>query len=730
MNRPVYRHGDLRRLIEPASIAVVGASPREGSFGNRLIRNLGRFRGRLHLVNARYDEIGGQPCHPSLSALPEVPDCVVVATGREQVEPLVIEAGRLGVGGIIVFASGFAETGKPERAAEQQRIVELAQAAGVRLVGPNCIGVVNFIEGAVMTFSGTPVLERPRPDSIGLISQSGALGFALAQAIENGVSFSHVLTSGNSADVDVADYMAYLAEDPSCRAIACLFEGMADPMKLIDAAAIAHDRGKPVIVFKIATGERGAAAALSHTGSLAGSKEAYEAACARAGIVLVDDFETLIETTRFFAKSPKATAPGVAIASTSGGAAIMATDKAEVFGVELPQPSEETSAILMAAIPEYGSARNPCDITAQVLTDPESFRICAEALLEDPAYGALVIPFVYAYDPVIPRIHMLDELARKHGKAVCIAWETLWLEGPGAEVAERSERVALFRSMRSCISALAKWHWWSGHPKDRSAARTSVVDPAAVEAVAHRLEATAGSVLTESVAKAALAAYGIPMVEDRLVHSAVDAVTAAKAAGFPVVLKVESPDIPHKTEAGVVRLGLADEAAVSTAYDEVMASALKVTTAQAIRGVLVQPMIGAGIEVLVGARIDPQFGPTVVVGLGGILVELMRDSAVGLAPLSKREALDLLHGLKGIRLLQGFRDQPPVDLDRLADIVCRVGQFAADHCEHITELDLNPLICSGDRIVGVDALIGLRPKARDASGAHGSSPASADFAPT
>ncbi|HRO59568.1 MAG TPA: acetate--CoA ligase family protein, partial [Burkholderiaceae bacterium] len=531
---------------------------------------------------------------------------------------------------------------------------------------------------------------------------------ALAQAIENGVSFSHVLTSGNSADVDVADYMAYLAEEPNCRAIACVFEGLADPMRLIDAAGIAHARGKPVIVFKIATGEQGAAAALSHTGSLAGSSKAYEAACARAGIILVDDFETLIETTRFFAKSPKSTAPGVAIASTSGGAAIMATDKAELFGVELPQPSDKTRAILVDAIPEYGSARNPCDMTAQVLTDPECFRVCADALLDDPAYGALVIPFVYAYDPVIPRIRVLDELARKHRKAVCIVWETLWLEGPGAEIAERSEHVALFRSMRSCISALARWHWWSGHGKDPGVALTNLVEPEIVDEVSAELERASGSVLSESQAKAVLAAYGVPMVEDRLVNSADDAVAAARAAGFPVVLKVESPDIPHKTEAGVVRLGLADEAAVVAAYEQVMANALNVTSSPSIRGVLVQPMLAAGIEVLVGARIDRQFGPTVVVGLGGILVELMKDSAVGLAPLSKDEALGLLHSLKGAALLQGFRGHPPIDLDRLAEIVCRVGQFASDHRERLTELDLNPLICSGDRIVGVDALIGLR----------------------
>lgn len=710
--RPVYRHADLKRLIEPKSIAVIGASPRAGSFGARLLQNLSRYRGNLYPINARYEKIGELACYPTVSALPEVPDCVVISAGREQVQGLVEECGNLGVGGVIVFASGYAETGKPERRAEQEKLAETARRLGMPLVGPNCIGVVNFLEGAVMTFSGTPVVEKPRPDSIGLISQSGALGFALAQAVEHGVSFSHVLTSGNSIDVDVADYMSYLADDPNCRAIACVLEGMAQPMKLIEAAAVARQHGKAVVIYKLATGEQGAQAALSHTGSLAGSNEAYEAACKRAGIVLVDDFDTLLETTRFFAKAPLSNGKGVAVVSTSGGAGIMAADMAEPVGVQLPQPLPATSVVLEASIPEYGSARNPCDITAQVLTDPESFKRCADALLADPTFDLLLVPLVYSYELSTPRIAQINQSAADHGKVSCLVWLTEWLEGPGAIDAEHAEHVALFRSMRSCMNAIAKWQWWSG--MQRSGGAEPAYRPVAADVVAQvasTIASVKGEVMTEGQAKAALAAYGIPMVQERLATSADEAVAAARAAGFPVVLKVESAAIPHKTEAKVVKLGLADEAAVRAGYDEVMANALKVASKGDINGVLVQPMIGAGVEVLVGARIDPLFGPTVVVGFGGILVELLRDSAVGLAPLSKTEARSLLGSLKGAKLFAGFRGQPPVDMDALADIVCRVAQFTADHAGRITELDLNPLICSGGRIIGVDALIGLRPSA-------------------
>ena len=711
MTRPLYTHAQLRRLIHPESIAIVGASTREGSFGLRLQRNLAGFSGRLHLVNARYERIDDLPCHPSVSALPEVPDCAIVAAPREQVEAIVEECGRAGVGGAVVFASGYAETGKAERVAQQARLVEVARKAGVRLVGPNCLGLLNYTLGARMTFAAAPVFDRPRRLSVGLASQSGALGFALAQAIDHGVSFSHALTAGNSVDVDVADFVAYLADDDGCTAIACLFEGMAEPTRLLAAAELAGRRGKPVIVFKIATGEQGAAAAMSHTGSLAGSNRSYLAAFERAGMIVVEDFEALVETASFFAKAPKPAATGVAVATTSGGAAIMAADQAELRGVELPQPAPATHSILVESIPEFGSARNPCDITAQVISDPVSFRRVADALLADPAYGTLVVPHAYAYDTATPRFAVLDELAHTHGKIACIVWLAQWLEGPGALQAEHAERLAVFRSMRACFAALERWHWWSRRAAAPPHAIAEPVAPTVVAEVGRAIDATDAALLTEGRAKELLAAYGVPMVGERLVATADEALAAALELGLPVALKVESAAIPHKTEAGVVRLGLADENALRAAYAEVMANALAVADAGAIRGVLVQPMVPAGVEVLIGARVDPLFGPMVVVGLGGILVELMRDSAVALAPLGHDDALALLRSLKGARLLQGFRGSEPVDLDRLADIVCRVAQFASDHRGRITELDLNPLICSAGRIVGVDALIGLRPRA-------------------
>ena len=330
----------------------------------------------------------------------------------------------------------------------------------------------------------------------------------------------------------------------------------------------------------MATGEEGAAAAMSHTGSLAGSHASYRAVFQRAGAIVVDDFEALMETAAFFAKAPPPKARGAAVVAASGGAAIMATDRAEQHGVAMPQPSPEVKAILESRVPEFGSTRNPCDVTAQVLADPESLGICASALLGDPQYGVLVSPLTYGYAPSAKRPLVYSALAEQHGKMACVVWQTEWQDGPGVVEAHQCDRVALFRSMNACFSALAAWHWRA----DKRAAGAQIVaaTPAGVIAQAKALMAAAGGrTLTERQAKDVLNLYGVPVVGEQLAGSADEAVNAAAALGYPVVLKVESPDLPHKTEAGVIRLNLRDADQVRAGYAAVMANADKVSPAAA-----------------------------------------------------------------------------------------------------------------------------------------------------
>jgi acyl-CoA synthetase (NDP forming) len=422
-------------------------------------------------------------------------------------------------------------------------------------------------------------------------------------------------------------------------------------------------------------------------------------------VVPVRRLEDLVETTCFFAKAGRPKGTGVAVASSSGGCGVMAADMAEAHGVALPSPGPAAHDVLRSHVPEYGSITNPVDFTGTVAGATGGPAACANALRADPQYSSLIVTTVTGDATSAKRQEQYYEPSRRHGKIICLCWVSSWADGTGVREIEAQPHIALFRSLDRCFAALAAWH--ARHrvlrtPYARPAPR---VAPAAKEQAARLLFSAPGSVLTEREAKAALALYGIPVVPERLVTSAEEAARAAADLGFPVVLKVESADILHKTGAGVVRLSLVDAAGVREAYGAMMDKALSVTRSERIAGVQLQPMVSPGLEVMVGVCIDALFAPLVVVGLGGVLVELLADTAVGLAPGTRTEALAMLSRVKGARRLDGFRGGAAVDRERLAEIVCRVSEFAADHSHLLAEIDIDPVICAGDRFVVVDALI-------------------------
>jgi len=705
--RPAYGHDELARVIAPRTIAVVGASPTSGSFGFNAAANLKNFDGRVLLVNPRYQEINGVPCYPDIAALPETPDCAVLAVNRDLAEPVLRQCAERRVGGAIMFASGYAETGRPEYQAAQARVAAIAAESGVRVIGPNCIGLMNYSRGLVVSFTSGLDTTRPSAPAIGIASQSGAMGNAVVQASRMGVPFSHLLTAGNSCDVDTADYVSYLAEDPMCAVIVCIFEGLRSPLRLLQAAERANRNGKPLIVCKIATSEKGAASALSHTGALAGGPEIYQALFQRMGAVVVDNLEELAETAAFFLKAKRPPTGGAALLAASGGFCVVGVDKAEAFQVPMPAPSAPTADKVRSLIPEFGLVGNPCDMTAQ--NSPETVKACYDAFLSDPGYDTLVFPYTYAWDRGITRIQDLDEVAGRRDKVACLPWNTAWTTGPGMKEAQQTRNVAVFRSMETCFRTLGAWYrraaWqqaWQARSQQAAARRS---DPAARDAAAALIAGAEGGALTEAAAKAVLRHYGVPVVEERVARSADEAEAAARAMGLPVAMKILSPDILHKTEAGVVRLGVQQPEDVRAVFAELMATAQAIEPAPRIEGVLVQPMIARGTEIVIGARVDPLFGPLVLVGLGGILVELLRDSVVELAPVSLPTARAMLERLKGYKLLTGFRGGAAVDLERLAEAICRVSELASDQRERIAEVDVNPLICFPDRAVAVDALI-------------------------
>jgi acetate---CoA ligase (ADP-forming) len=514
------------------------------------------------------------------------PDCVVLVVPRDGVEAALEEAAAAGAGGAIVYASGYGELAREEAAAAQLRLAAIARAAKMPMLGPNCMGLVNHALGAGMTF----IPDYPRvprnAGSIAVVSQSGALGYALAQAWSRGLGVRYFFSAGNSADVDVADLVAAMADDPAVKAIACLFEGVPSAARLLEAGARARAAGKPVVVFKLGTSEDGAAAARSHTGSLAGSAAAWRALFERAGFVPVEDFESLLEYASFFAAAGAPRARGVAVLSGSGGAGVMAADKASRHGVPMPQPLAATAEKLRSYVPDYGSARNPCDPTGQVLNMPEAFGQCCRALLEDPQYGALVVGATVAVmETTASRVATLGALAREIAKPIAVVWLSEWLQGPGAEDYEKDERLPVFRSMERCFAAIAAWQAHTVAPFHQA---PRLAPPQAAQEARRHLSASAeGTALSESEAKRVLACYGVPVVEERLAGSVEEAVSAARQLRYPVAMKAESPTILHKTELGVVKLGLADEATVRATYAEIVAAA----KGHALRGVLVQPMV-------------------------------------------------------------------------------------------------------------------------------------------
>jgi len=711
--RGVYRHKELDRLFNPRSVAVIGVSPNASAFGSSAVNNLLRnnYPGRVYRINPKYDKIGDDPCFASVSALPEVPDAVIIALPRVAVEAAVLDCAKAGVGGVVIFASGYFETGLPGRGEEQDRLAAIARQSGLKIIGPNCMGFASHPAQAMVSFATHDMDLVPPPyPGIAVLSQSGAMGFSLSQAVRRGMNISHVVATGNACDVHVTDCISYFADEPTCGAIAVLFEGLNDPQQLLEAGEIAMKAGKPVVICKLGIGEGGAAAAMSHTGSLAGSLAAYMAAFDRAGMVVVPTIERLLETAAFLCKVKKPPAArGIAAMGGSGGSLIAASDAAEMHNLDMPELGRELEEKLRPYVPEFGALRNPCDLTAMVAANPTAFPAAIETMLADDRYSAIVVPQLSVKVTTRGRLQSIAGIGTKLDKPICLPFLGGWVGGPGNEYAEMERGLQWFFSMDSCFATLKLWHQQDDKRREREKLgprNLQRVSPAGAKAEAAKLiTAARNKALTEREAKEVLAAYGVPVVGEKLVQSAEEAVKAAQSLGLPVAIKVESPDLPHKTEAGVIRLNLKTADEVKTAYDAVMANAGKVSPRPRLNGVLVQPMVPAGTEVMVGARIDPLFGPLIVAGLGGILVELMKDTSLDLAPVTCREAKAMLTRLKGKSVLTGFRGSEPVDLDKLAEIIVRLSEFADDQRDIIAELDVNPLICSGGRIMAVDALI-------------------------
>lgn len=708
----LFGRKELTRLINPASIAVIGASESPGSFGARTMENLSTFGGRLFPINPKRNEIFGHKAYPTIEALPEAPDAVVISVPQEQVADLVRRCAAKGIGGAIVYSSGFAELGTEDRTAAQREIAEIAKSTGMRVIGPNCVGIINFASKVGMhfmpKFNEMPIISG----GIGLVSQSGGLGYTVIQALQRGVGFSQFLSAGNSSDVDICDLINYLVDDESTSVIACLFEGIRDGERLIEAGRRAFAARKPLIIYKMGRSAISKKAALSHTGTLAGSNAAYDAAFREMGAIVVDSWEEVLETACFFERAGVPQGPGAGVMASSGGAAVISGDKAEEYGVAMPAPQPDTVARLSKLVPDFGSVSNPTDMTAETLKSFDLYSACIKAFADDPNYGVVVVPMLSAQKPITTEraIH-LDRLAAELSKPICLVWFNEWLEGPGSEIYDKSRKISMFRSMGRCMKAIRSWFDYYGRAERQVSGegRLSTVEVKNA-AIAELAKVGEGYVLSEAQSKKLLGLYGVAVNREALAKTADEAVAHAETLGYPVVLKADSPDIPHKSEAGVLRLNLRDADAVRNAYREIEEAVGRLSGPVTVNGIVVQEMVSGGTEMMVGASVDAQFGPLITCGFGGTSVEILGDVHTRRAPVSVTEALDMLRSLRGSGLLFGYRNQAPADVRSLAEAVCRISEMISDLREEVAELDVNPIKVSADRAVAVDALVGLSSK--------------------
>jgi acetate---CoA ligase (ADP-forming) len=710
--RAVYHREDLRRLIDPQIVAVVGASETRGSFGERTLSNMSAFIGKVYGINPKYRTLLGRPCVPSLADMPESPDCVVLCVARPMVESMIEAAAAVKAGGVIVYASGFAETAKFDRIEAQHRLIELAHRTGVRVVGPNCVGLANTRSGAGLNFMQDYASMGHKRGPIGIVSQSGALGYTVLQGMERGIGFSHYLAAGNSCDVDVCDFISYLAEDDDTRAIICLLEGVKDGDRFLHAARKARDAGKALIAYKTGNSETSSKAAMSHTGTMVGSVIAYRTAFEDTGAIALDNLEAVLETASFFAKTraPRGRR-GAGILSTSGGAAVICADKAEAHGVLLPPLEVKTASALHEVVPDFGSVANPSDLTAEVLKTSETFAFCLDAFVNDSGFSALVIPMIFAHASSSgARAPTIAETAARTDRPLAVVWMNEWYQGPGSELLDADPRVCMFRSADRCFATLRAWFDWHERRKRKpmDAMRKS---PASAEQVARAILSDAmnrGVALSETDSKRILACYGIAIPQEILARDPEHAALAAGRIAGPVAIKIVSPDILHKTEAGGVRLGLSTPEDVREAAKDILASASRYAPQARIDGISVQQMAPAGVEIVLGVKNDRQFGPLIAAGLGGVMVELLGDTAVRLAPVGDQAAHAMLGSLKGHALLTGFRGKARVDVEGLVDTICRLSELAHDLRDVIDQIDVNPVIAATSGVVAADALIVCR----------------------
>jgi acyl-CoA synthetase (NDP forming) len=688
-------------LFRPRSVAIFGASDDPTRISGRPLRYLleGGFAGPIYPINPNRSTVQGVKAYPGLAEVPQTPDVALVAVPAALTEQAIRDCADRGVKGAVIFSAGYAEAGA-EGQAIQDRVTRIAREGGVRLLGPNCLGVFNPQIGFFGTFTQSLDRELPTAGPLGIISQSGAYGSHTAYlARMRGMGINYWITTGNESDVDVSECLEWMAGQDDVRVIMAYVEGVRDGARFRRALELAQANHKPIVMMKVGRSEVGARAASSHTASLAGADAIYEGLFRQYGVHRAVTTEEQIDVAYACMRGIYPRGNKLGVVTLSGGAGVLISDAAERHGLDVAPMPEAAQATLQALLP-YATVTNPVDTTAQALNDMTLLARNIEVMLEQGGFDALI-----GFFSTIPNTRTLSGPLRKAIQSGCAAFpdRLIALEMiADREVVQDYEAAGflVFEDADRAVAALAALHRFG-----RSFGRSRAAD---TTAPAHA--PLGGGVLSEVAAKRLLAGAGVPFLDETLATSASTACAAAEALGYPVVLKIVSPQIEHKTEIGGVLVGVPDRAAVETGFDTLMARAARHRPDATIEGVLVAPMARRGVEVIIGVSRDPVFGPAVMFGLGGVHVEVLKDVTFRLAPFDLAEARSMIDEIRGRAMLSGVRGAPPSDIEALAHLLVDLAAFAAAHRNDLETIDLNPVIVlpQGEGVVALDALVVTR----------------------
>jgi acetyl coenzyme A synthetase (ADP forming)-like protein len=693
----------LHGLFRPRAVAVIGASRTPGSIGYELVHNLvvRGFTGPVYPVNPNAAAVHGVPCHPAIREVPGSVDLAIIAVPKEHVVDVVEQCGEKGVRVVVVISAGFREVGGAGRDREF-RVLDAVRRHGMRLVGPNCLGVLNTTPAISMNATFAPVMPPPGP--VSFMSQSGAMGVTILDyAAEYGIGIHHFVSVGNKADVSGNDLIEYWAEEPDTRVILMYLENFGNPRKFTRLARRVT-RSKPILAVKAGRTAAGARAATSHTGALAASDAAIDALLAQCGVIRVDTVEELFDLAMAFSHLPIPVDDRVAIVTNAGGPGIIIADACESNGLRVVPLSAETQARLRAHLPEEASVRNPVDMIATA--NAEDYRLALDAVLSDDAVSAAIAAFVpplgvRQVDVATAIVQARATHREKPVLAVLMGREGL-PEGR-AQLSDAGMPAYIFpESAARALAAMNRQRRWLERPPGVIA--EFAVDHEAARALLEDAAAAGREHLSSPDAIALLAAYGIPTVRTRFAVSAEAAADAAGAIGFPVVLKIVSPAIVHKTEAGGVAVDLRDAQQVRSAFARIVERAHAYAPDAKLEGVMVEQYVTGGRETIIGMSQDPEFGPLLMFGLGGIYVEALRDVVFRVQPVSNIDAQEMVAGIRGERLLRGMRGERPSDTDAIVEAIQRVSQLVGDF-PAIQELDINPFVVFPSGALAVDARV-------------------------